>query len=64
MNTLGLAQTGGTCWLHSALNLFLLNDDGFKILWAKMQDVFNMNLTSKAWFLETSTHRVRPDSNT
>lgn len=52
MNNLGLAQTGGTCWFHSALNLFLLNDDGFKILWAKMQDVFkNMNPTSKAWFL-------------
>jgi len=48
---LGLAQTGGTCWFHSALNLFLLTDDGFKILWAKLQNVYkNMTPTHKAWF--------------
>jgi len=51
MNNLGLAQTGGTCWFHSALNLFLLTDDGFKILWAKLQDVYkHMTPTYKAWF--------------
>ena len=51
MNNLGLVQTGGTCWFHSALNLFLLTDDGFKILWAKLQNVYkNMTPTHKAWF--------------
>jgi len=51
MNNLGLAQTGGTCWLHSSLNLFLMTDDGFKILWAKLQNVYkNMTPTHKAWF--------------
>ena len=51
MNTLGLAQSGGTCWFHSSLNLFLLSDDGFKILWDKLQKVYKkMSPMYKAWF--------------
>ena len=47
----GIGQTFGTCWLHSALNMFVLSDDGFKILWAKMKDEYEkMGPDVKAYF--------------
>ena len=48
---IGLGQTGRTCWLNAGLNLFLMTEDGFKILWAKLQEEYkNMNESNKAYF--------------
>lgn len=38
---LGLGQTGKTCWFYSSLNLLLLSDNGLKILYDKLQKVYN-----------------------
>lgn len=36
----GLHQTGPTCWFNSSLNLFLLSDNGLKILWKKLHKMY------------------------
>ena len=33
-------QTGSTCWFFSSLNIFLTSDNGLKILWQKLQEVY------------------------
>ena len=38
---LGIGQTHGTCWFYSSLNMFLLSDNGLKILWQKLQKVYD-----------------------
>ena len=37
---IGVGQTGGTCWFNSSLNIFLTSDNGLKILWQKLQEVY------------------------
>ena len=37
---IGAGQTGSTCWFFSSLNIFLTSDNGLKILWQKLQEVY------------------------
>jgi hypothetical protein len=37
---IGAGQTGSTCWFFSSINIFLTSDNGLKILWQKLQDVY------------------------
>lgn len=36
----GVGQSGLTCWFFSSLNMFLTSDNGLKILWQKLQEVY------------------------
>lgn len=47
----GIAQNLNTCWFYSSLNIFLLSDNGLKIFWKKLQDVYaGLNANQKAYF--------------
>ena len=39
--TRGIGQNMDTCWFYSTLNTFLLSDDGYKVLWKKLQEFYN-----------------------
>jgi hypothetical protein len=48
---IGAGQTGTTCWFFSSLNIFLTSDNGLKILWQKLQDVYpSLKPREKAYF--------------
>jgi len=48
---IGLGQTGPTCWFNSSLNIFLTSDNGLKILWQKLQEVYpTLKPREKAYF--------------
>ena len=48
---LGIGQTFDTCWFYSALNIFLLSDNGFKIMWKKMREFYaSLNQNSRNHF--------------
>ena len=36
----GIGQNQQTCWFYSSLNIFLLSDNGLKVLWKKLQEVY------------------------
>ena len=47
----GVGQTGSTCWFFSSLNIFLTSDNGLKILWQKLQEVYPiLKPREKAYF--------------
>jgi hypothetical protein len=47
----GIAQNLNTCWFYSSLNIFLLSDNGLKIFWKKLQDVYgSLTANQKAYF--------------
>jgi hypothetical protein len=47
----GVGQTGPTCWFNSSLNVFLTSDNGLKILWQKLQEVYpTLKPREKAYF--------------
>lgn len=47
----GVGQTGKTCWFFSSLNLFLMSDNGLKILWQKLKEEYaKMSLRNKSYF--------------
>ena len=47
----GVGQTGNTCWLYSSLNMFLTSDNGLKIMWQKLQEVYpKLKPREKAYF--------------
>ena len=47
----GVGQTGSTCWFFSSLNIFLTSDNGLKILWQKLQEVYpDLKPREKAYF--------------
>ena len=47
----GLGQTGDTCWFNSSLNIFLTSDNGLKILWKKLTEVYaGLGPKQKAYF--------------
>jgi hypothetical protein len=37
---IGVGQTGFTCWFNSSINIFLTSDNGLKILWQKLHDIY------------------------
>jgi len=48
---IGVGQTGPTCWFNSSLNIFLTSDNGLKILWQKLQEVYPaLKPREKAYF--------------
>lgn len=48
---IGTGQTGLTCWFFSSLNIFLTSDNGLKILWQKLQEVYPaLKAREKAYF--------------
>lgn len=48
---IGILQSGPTCWFQSSLNLFLLSDNGFKIMWAKMREFYKgLSRPQRAFF--------------
>lgn len=48
---IGAGQTGATCWFFSSLNIFLTSDNGLKILWQKLQEVYpRLKPREKAYF--------------
>ena len=48
---IGAGQTGSTCWFFSSLNIFLTSDNGLKILWHKLQEVYpTLKPREKAYF--------------
>jgi hypothetical protein len=48
---IGVGQTGTTCWFFSSLNIFLTSDNGLKILWHKLQEVYpSLKPREKAYF--------------
>lgn len=48
---IGILQSNHTCWFYSALNLFLLSDNGFKIMWAKMREFYKgLSRPQRAFF--------------
>lgn len=47
----GVGQSSRTCWFFSALNIFLLSDEGLKLLWKRLQEVHQgFNSEQKAFF--------------
>jgi len=47
----GALQTRGTCWLYSILNGFILSEDGVKILFARLKEIYaNLKPEEKAYF--------------
>ena len=47
----GVGQTGDTCWFNSSLNIFLTSDNGLKILWKKLTEVYaGLGPKQKAYF--------------
>ena len=47
----GVGQTGSTCWLYSSINMFLTSDNGLKIMWQKLQEVYpKLKPREKAYF--------------
>lgn len=51
----GTIQTNATCWFHSILNGFLMSNDGYKILYAKMVE-FKNSLPPKEQLLFPGAH--------
>jgi len=48
---IGVGQTGDTCWFNSSLNIFLTSDNGLKILWQKLIQVYaRLGPKQKAYF--------------
>jgi len=48
---IGAGQTGSTCWFFSSLNIFLTSDNGLKILWNKLHEVYpTLKLREKNYF--------------
>jgi hypothetical protein len=48
---IGAGQSGSTCWFFSSLNIFLTSDNGLKILWQKLQEVYpTLKPREKAYF--------------
>ena len=37
---IGVGQTGSTCWFNSSLNIFLTSDNGLKIMWHKLHEIY------------------------
>lgn len=33
-------QTSQTCWFHSILNMMIMTDEGLKVLWKKLQEIY------------------------
>lgn len=53
---IGVGQTGSTCWFFSSLNIFLTSDNGLKILWQKLQEVYpTLKPREKAYFNSNMT---------
>ncbi len=47
----GIGQTYDTCWFFSTLNIFLMSDNGFKVLWKKLQEAYkNFSANEKTYF--------------
>ena len=47
----GAIQTRGTCWLYSILNGFILSEDGVKILFARLKEIYaSLKPEEKAYF--------------
>mgnify|MGYP003337084618 FL=1 len=47
----GIGQNLDTCWFYSSLNIFLLSDNGLKVFWKKLKEVYEgMNANQKAFF--------------
>jgi hypothetical protein len=47
----GIGQNGPTCWFYSTLNIFLLSDNGLKVFWKKLKDVYaGFNANQLAYF--------------
>lgn len=47
----GIGQIGMTCWFNSSLNTFLLSENGQKILWDKLQNLYSkFSQRDKAYF--------------
>lgn len=47
----GALQTRGTCWFYSILNGFILSEDGVKILFARLKDIYaSLKPEEKAYF--------------
>jgi hypothetical protein len=49
--TRGIGQNADTCWFYSTLNTFLLSDDGYKVLWKRLQEFYKkLGSRQKAYF--------------
>ena len=59
----GIGQTFDTCWFYSALNLFLMSDDGFKIMWKKMREFYLGLSRPQRAFFNAPTHLACPFGN-
>lgn len=47
----GLGQDFGTCWFYSTLNTFLLSDNGFKVMWKKLHEIYEgLSANQKTYF--------------
>ncbi len=51
---IGAGQTGSTCWLFSSINIFLLSDNGLKIMWHKLQEVYSTLKPRERAFFESN----------
>jgi len=47
----GIGQNLETCWFYSSLNVFLLSENGFKIMWKKLKEVYSgLSPSNKNYF--------------
>lgn len=59
----GALQTRGTCWFYSILNGFILSEDGVKILFARLKDIYaSLKPEEKAYF-NTNFNALCPMQN-
>lgn len=58
----GIGQNRNTCWFYSALNIFILSDNGFKILWDKMNKVYKVMTASEKAFFNSNFNTPKPNS--
>jgi hypothetical protein len=48
---IGVGQSGSTCWFNSSINIFLTSDNGLKILWQKLQEIYpSLGPKQRAYF--------------
>lgn len=53
-------QTGGTCWFNSLLNMLINTDNGLKVLWKKLQEIYPLFTDEEKKFFHSAYYLSCP----